>query len=202
MEHKIDQLSDEWFKVRIGKITGSRFPLLMQADNARKPWTDTQLSILTEVASQILTGLSEDTFTSKAMEWGTDHEVDAIQALSDYLMKPIRTCGFYEYSEFVGASPDGIIGNDEMTAEVKCPLSKTHMTYLMDSNELWKKYRWQVVAETLCTGIDKGIIASYDPRFPVEKQLVVHDPGDLSADREKMIARIDEAVIIIKDMIK
>lgn len=202
IEYDYEQLSEEWFNIRLGKFTGSKFPILMPVDKPKKEWTEGQYSLIIETASQILTQEAEKTFTTPAMQWGIDHEEAGRVALSDYLMAPIRESGFWEYSEYAGASPDGIGGDLDFTAEIKCPSSKNHMLYLLDSNELWKKYRWQVVAESLCTGIEKAYICSFDPRFPADKQLVVHDPGDLSEDREKMIARIDAAVILLKDMIK
>jgi hypothetical protein len=201
-EHRVDQLSPEWFALRVGKITGSLFPDLMPKDNAKVEYTQGQYSLLVQIASEILTGEAEETFTSKAMQWGVDMEESGREALSDYLMTPIRESGFWEYSEWAGASPDGIGGNMDFVAEIKCPTSKTHMLYLLDSEKLWKKYRWQVVAESLCSGIDNAYICSYDPRFPLDKSIVVHDPGDLSADREKLAARIESAVEIIKGMIK
>jgi hypothetical protein len=201
-EHRVDQLSPEWFAIRVGKLTGSLFPDLMPKDNAKVEYTQGQYSLLVQIASEILTGEAEETFTSKAMQWGIDMEESGREALSDYLMSPIRESGFWEYSEWAGASPDGIGGNMDFVAEIKCPTSKTHMLYLLDSEELWKKYRWQVVAESLCSGIDHAYICSYDPRFPLDKALVVHDTGDLSEDREKLAARIESAVEIIKGMIK
>lgn len=202
VEHIYDQLSKEWFSARVGRITGSLFPLLMPTEKAKKEWTEGQYSLLIEIASQRLTGKHEESFTSKAMQWGIDNEDSGREALSDFLMAPIRESGFWEYSEWAGASPDGIGGDMAFTAEVKCPASKTHMLYLLDSNELWKKYRWQVVGETLCSGIDKGYICSYDPRFPEDKQLVIHDPGDLSEDREKLKARLIAAEKVISEWLK
>lgn len=203
MEHKFEQGSDEWFLIRSGKITGSMFPIIMKTGRGGKGYSESMLTYLREVSCEILTGKTKDNFSARSTDWGNDHEGEAIEALSDYLMKPIRSCGFFEHSKFIGASPDGIIGDMEMTAEIKCPYnSDNHLLYYLDSNELWKKYKWQVIGEALCTGIHKGIIASYDPRFPADKQLVVHDPGDISEDIEKLKNRIVEAVILIKDMIK
>ena len=197
-EYDYPQLSDEWRKIRLGKFTGSRFPELMPTEKARALWTQAQSSLLIEIASQILTGQAEEVFTNRAMEWGINTEGAGREALSDYLMTPIRESGFWEYSKWAGASPDGIAGDNEMTIEIKCPMSKTHLSYYLDSDLLWNKYRWQVVGQSLCTGIDKALICSYDPRFPPEKQLVVYDPGDLSADREKLRLRIEAATEIIE----
>ena len=197
-EYDYPQLSDEWRKIRLGKFTGSRFPELMPTEKARALWTQAQSSLLIEIASQILTGEAEEVFTSRAMEWGINTEGAGREALSDYLMTPIRESGFWEYSKWAGSSPDGIAGDNDIAVEIKCPLSKTHMSYYLDSEILWGKYRWQTVGHSLCTGIDRAILCSFDPRFPPEKQLVVYDPGDLSADREKLRLRIEAATEIIE----
>ena len=198
IEYNYPQLSDEWFAIRLGHLTGSRFPELMPTEKARSVWTQGQSSLLIEIASQILTGEAEQIYQSFAMTWGVDHEREARAALSDYLMTPIRESGFWEYSKWAGSSPDGIAGDNGIAVEIKCPLSKTHMSYYLDSEILWGKYRWQTVGHSLCTGIDRAILCSFDPRFPPEKQLVVYDPGDLSEDREKLRLRIDAAVEIIE----
>ncbi len=174
-EVECPQLSTEWFQVRLGKLSGSKFQKLMPTKR-QKPdaWNDTQLNILRECAAEILTGEREESFTSKAMQWGNDNEENARRAYERHEMTTVRECGIFLYSDYLGASPDGIIESTGESWETKCPTSKQHLRYWLDSQNLFDDYEWQCVGECICSGHTKGVICSYDPRFPDDKVLVIH----------------------------
>jgi len=194
-EIKCIQGSDEWFTARLGHFSGSRFGELMPSAKARTESTAGQLTYLRRVAAEIMTGEREKSFTSSSMDWGNQTESMARQFYSDQIMMDIRECGFYEYSEYVGSSPDGIVGDNYSTFECKCPESKQHLKYLLDPSELWKEYKWQVVGEMLCTGIHRAVIVSFDPRFPEGKQLAIYEPVDgIEEDIQLLKDRLDKAI--------
>jgi len=174
-EIKCEQLSEEWFHERLSRITGSKFQKLMPTKR-QKPdaWSDGQLTILREIAAQILTGERAETFTNTAMQWGIDNEPNARRAFELHEMTTVRECGIFSYSDNIGASPDGIIESTRESWETKCPMSKQHLKYYLDPDELFNDYEWQCVGEAICTGFLKGVICSYDPRYPDDKMLVIH----------------------------
>lgn len=199
-EIKVQQNSVEWFSLKLGKISASKFPKLMPTARQKiDSWNDTQLGILREIAAQRLTGEREETFTNKAMQWGIDNEDNARRALSTAIDMPIRESGFWEMSEYVGASPDGIIGFNEFLCELKCPTSKQHLRYMLDMDEWLKDYGWQLKAQLWITGIDEGYYASYDPRFPDGKSLAYSSYGLTDEDKDLLENRIGLAVDLIKD---
>ncbi|MDC7224232.1 MAG: YqaJ viral recombinase family protein [Spirochaetales bacterium] len=200
VEHKVEQRSAEWFALRCGRITGSRFKDLMSTDKSKLKGTKGQLSLLREVAAERLTGMWEESSLSKAMQWGIDKEDEARRYYSDYLMADIRESGFWEFSEGAGCSPDGIILS-ERALEIKCPATKTHLLYYMDNSELWKEYRWQAVGHALCTGLGDVDLISYDPRLPDDKKLVVYRPGDISKDILLLKERLIEAEEVIRGIV-
>jgi hypothetical protein len=57
-----------------------------------------------------------------ATRYGKDKEQEARSQLSQQLGKPIEPCGFFvdEHLPFLGATPDGLIGDDGLV-EIKCP---------------------------------------------------------------------------------
>ncbi|MBW1853134.1 MAG: YqaJ viral recombinase family protein [Deltaproteobacteria bacterium] len=202
-EIKVIQGSTEWFEVRTGLITGSHFKDIMPtAKQKQDAWSKGQLTYLRKVAAEILTGQREDTFKSSSMQWGNDWEGIARKHYEMHELAPVRECGFYQYSDFIGSSPDGIIGDNEATFEVKCPESKQHLRYLLDSGELLKDYYWQVYGEMLCTGIDKAVICSFDPRMPVGKNLVIVNVEAKNDELENLSVRLNLAVEMIKDMVR
>lgn len=199
-----EQRSDEWFKARLGKLTGSKFPKLMPTPRQRTEWNDTQLGILRECAAEIMTGEREETFQSAAMAWGNDHEDEAREAYEMLSMETVRTCGFFQHSEYIGSSPDGIIGDMKGVWECKCPTPKQHLRYFLDPAELWKDYKWQVVGHMLATGIHSGLIMSYDPRYPEHKQIAIYRPTEgpeIETAIAELQARLDSAVTIIKEWV-
>jgi putative phage-type endonuclease len=203
IEHEIEQRSEEWFAIRTGKLTGSHFAEIMPSDKSRVKWTLAQEKAVYKIAAEIMTGLSGDkTFINEAMQWGIDHEEEARKEVEMYFMDSSRECGIFQRGQYIASSPDAIIGDNDMTLEIKCPSSAVHLKYFKDPESLWKEYKWQVLGEMYCTGLDKGIIASYDPRFIDEsKRLVVYEPKDYSDDLIKLEERLGEVELKIQEII-
>jgi hypothetical protein len=137
------------------------------------------------------------------MQWGIDHEEEARKEVEMYLMDSSRECGIFQRGQYIASSPDAIIGDNDMTLEIKCPSSAVHLKYFKDPESLWKEYKWQVLGEMYCTGLDKGIIASYDPRFIDEsKRLVIYEPVDYADDLKRIEDRLEEVEIKIEEIVK
>lgn len=199
-EIKVTQLSDEWFKLRLGKITASKFGDLMKTPKQRLEWNQTQTSILLQTASEFLTGEREETFTSKSMQWGIDTEKEAIEFYELLTDQTVRESGFYEVSEYIGGSPDGII-EGQGALEIKCPNSKQHLKYLLDANELIKMYKWQAIGHIYTTGLQWCDLISFDPRFKdPEKMMVIQrfNKSDLEAELKELHERLESAVEVIE----
>ncbi len=175
----------------------------MPSDKARTPYTATQLTVMRKIAAEALTGLAQRSFSTEAMEWGNLNEPAAREALSDAMMMDIRPCGFFTRDDLplCGDSPDGII-LDNGVCELKCPDSHTHLMYMLDSDTLYKQYRWQLLGHMLFTGAEFGALASYDPRMPKGKRLVIAEPpvGYLS-DIDKLKARLIDVSDKLKEWI-
>jgi len=214
-ELKVEQLSIDWFNARLGKLTGSKFQKLMMTDGQKKavataikkekelpfPWSDGQLTIIRECAAQILTGEREETFTNKAMQWGIDNEPNARRAFEDHEMLVVRECGIYIHNDYIAVSPDGDIESTQESWETKCPTSKQHLLYYLDSSILYEDYKWQAIAEAWAMGYKKGVICSYDPRFPDDKRLVIHRFEPTEDEFTELQGRLYSAVELIKEWI-
>ena len=199
-EINVLQLSDEWFELRLGKLTASKFDKLMKTPKQRLEWSDTQTAILLECASELLTGQREDSFTNKAMQWGNDTEEEARSFYALTNMTTVRESGFFETSEYIGGSPDGII-EGAGCLEIKCPNSKQHLKYLLDVEQLKKAYKWQALGHIFNTGLDYCDLISFDPRFKDDSKKMVsyrYTVKEYADDLLLLIARLDHAVEIIK----
>ena len=119
--YNFEQGTDEWLAVRVGKFTGSDFHVLLGK-------SQTAQTIIYKKASERLTGVRSDSdnFSSVHTERGHDLENEArlsYELLSD---NQVSEVGFVELNEFVGCSPDGLVGDDGMI-EIKCKDNHNHL---------------------------------------------------------------------------
>ena len=197
--HTMPQRSDEWYSVRCGKFTASDFDDLMPGKN--KPidyFTDTQMRIIYRVAAERITGAPIDGgYISKAMQWGIDTEAEARAAFEMETGKAVDEVGFCEMNEWVGCSPDGLIG-EHSGLELKCPNSDTHLRYL--DQGFGRDYYYQVQGSMWITG--RGwYLASYDPRFR-DNQLYITEVQPCEESMVLLHDRLDCAILKAKEIIR
>ena len=117
------QRSEGWFADRCGKVTASRIK-----DIGAKPVKGKKYNVLTlTILSERITGVQEETPTSKAMQWGIDQEENAIAAYENETGNFVKGTGLIDHPviKLSGASPDGLVNLDGQI-EVKCPSTATH----------------------------------------------------------------------------
>lgn len=156
----VEQGSDEWHELRLGRATASKFGVIMAGEKYAQ-YKNYRADIVTER----LTGNRNDFYKSKEMQWGTDHEPDA--ALEYWLREnqPTETCGFFAHKTLMaGASPDRLVGDDGLL-EIKCPNTATHIETLR-KQKVPNQYIWQVMGQLWLTGRKWCDFVSYDPRLP------------------------------------
>lgn len=137
----ITQGTQEWQDLRLGKITGSGFKALMGTPAAREKY-------LYDLVSEIVTGYKCDgaEFTNSHMERG--HRVEHI-ARAEYAARnfvEVKEAGFVELDQYVGCSPDGLVGNDGLI-EIKAPDSNNYLKMLIDltqNNIVQKEHMYQM----------------------------------------------------------
>lgn len=157
--HTCEQGSAKWLQLRTGKITASRFKDVVSKGKTRQ-------SYMYEIVAERLTGDSAHTFVSDAMKWGIEKEPEAREYYELVTGNSVKQVGFVEASEYVGVSPDGLIGDDGVL-EIKCPNTKTHLSYI-DNGVVPTEYFWQCVGMLAYTGMEYLDFVSYDPRLPGE----------------------------------
>ena len=167
----IEQGTEAWLQLRLGKVTASRV-----ADIMAKTKTGVSASrgnYLIELALQRVTGNIEPMYTNDAMAWGTATEP---QARVDYEVKTgnfVDQIAFVEHPtiEWFGCSPDGLVGNDGLI-EIKCPNSATHWATIKDGKPP-NKYVIQMQTQMACTNRQWCDFVSFDPRMPERSQLFI-----------------------------
>ena len=189
MIEMMEQGTEEWFTIRIGKVTASRVADVIA--KTKTGYSATRDNYMAQLICERLTGLKGESFTNAAMQHGTDTEPlarAAYEALRDVLVDEV---GFVPHPsiEMAGASPDGLVGDDGLL-EIKCPNTATHIETLI-SKVVPSKYNTQMQFQMACTGRQWTDFVSFDNRLPEELQLFVK-----RVPRDTVFIRLIEAEII------
>ena len=191
--HDIDQNSEQWDEVRRGKFTASSFSDLFMD----KKTAGYQKAII-KVAYERVTGESEEFYSNKWMQRGHEREPIAVENYEMLTFNTTENGGFYEYSDFIGASPDRKIVGQNGGIEIKCPSFQVYHEYL-ETKKIPKAYFWQIHGQLLCTGWD---FIDYMPfSSPYLKQILVRVERDqliLDQLKEKLEISVEE----VKQMIE
>lgn len=168
------QRTIEWHKERLGKFTSSRLNELMKS--GRKKDEDfglTAIGYILEVAVETLTGTPKDMGYSASMNWGSEHEDEAIKFFEKKSNIKVKETGFIKHSTLLlGGSPDGIIDKDHII-EIKCPFNSVRHFNLLRKQELPKEYIYQIQNNLLVSGASTCYLISYDPRFENDDHKIV-----------------------------
>lgn len=199
----MEQRSENWHNKRLGKLTASKFPDLMKNGRGKDTIGQTAKSYIQSVAVEAITGVHEEIY-SYHLQWGEEHEPDAFELVNKSGDYNFTQSIFNEYKgnipelvNFVGGTPDGENGTHVL--EIKCPSnSANHFKRVLEPQTLVDEYLYQVLGEMLVTGKDKAIMASYDPRFPIESRLVIIEitaeqyKDQMDALKERLILSVNE----------
>jgi len=180
----LEEINREWMLERLGKFTASEFHRLTTAPT-KKELPVGAITYATEKAVELLTEYLDDHYTSKDMQWGLDHELDAITAFEQRTGLIAYQTGSKQKlmlqadnsdheTASVGGTPDGLIA-DNAGIEIKCPKSTTHFKYLSIKNQEDLKancanYYWQIQGLLSITGRQHWYFVSYDPRYQHQNQ--------------------------------
>jgi len=181
--HKVDQNSDEWFDLRLGKITSSNFGTIMANDG--KAFGEPAKKYAMRVVIEAMTGNRLETFKDKNMERGNELEPLAREQYQDDTMNELKDGGFMEFDRF-GDSIDGLI-NKNGGLEIKCVLYNTHFKRIL-KGEYDTSYQWQIAGHIWLHELEWVDFVSYCPEFPTKNNLYIFK---VNRD-EEMIIRLEK----------
>jgi len=198
-----EQRSEEWFKARLGRATASKFNDIIAV--TRSGYSTQRKNYAAELTIQRIIGVSEDSYTSAAMQWGIDNEPLARLQYELTTGNTAKETGFWLHDELMaGASPDGLIGRAGVL-EIKCPNSATHIETLFKKT-VPRQYQAQVQGQMWITGRKWCDFVSFDPRLPVNAQMIVihveRDDvfiADLESEVKDFLEEVDSQVELLKN---
>jgi len=181
--HSIKQNSDDWDLLRLGRFTASSFKDLFMG----KSTAGYEKAIYDPVYER-LTGESPESFYGKWMERGHELEPFAKEQYEIDTFNEIQDGGFWTMGEWLGASPDGLIGKDGLF-EGKAPAHNTQINYLI-SGELPKIYYWQIHGQMYVTDRNFVDFYAYHPRL---QPLAIRVHRDEKVEQE-LISKLNESI--------
>lgn len=166
-----EQGSPEWFQIRLGKVTASRVSDVIA--KTKSGWAASRANYMAQLVAERLTGQAQESYSSAAMQWGTENEPLARAAYEFRTDATVTPAWFIDHPNIAmtGASPDGLIG-DVGLVEIKCPNTATHIETLM-GQAIPGKYESQMLWQMACTGAKWCDFVSFDPRLPEKMRLFV-----------------------------
>ena len=189
----LEQGSDNWFKEKLGKPSASNVSKIITTDG--KPSKQREC-YLYELAGEILSGKNENGYKNPTMEQGNIREDESRAYLELTQGIELRRTGVIykdEQKRFL-ISPDGI--NDNFGAELKNPLAKTQVKYLLDGT-LPSEYFGQVQMSLYVTELPFWYFLSYVPNM--KPLLLKVEPNKkyqeaLANELDKFCRELDEVV--------
>lgn len=193
----MEQRSEEWFAARAGKITGSAFSDVMNILKGGESGVNRK-NLIARLAVERITGVCADTFQNEAMRRGIELEAEACASYEAETGDFVEHVAFVNHPkhDFIGVSPDGLIGDDGL-AEFKCPASMHKHLSALQTGDHAIEYKWQLQGQLWVTDRNWVKAVSYDPRFPEGLRLaIVHVNRD-----EKAIAELESECLKVNALI-
>lgn len=204
----IEQRSTEWFDARAGRITASRMCDVMAFTAGEGVWKSgprkgqakvalplkARTDYIRQLATERHTGLVKCQAKAAALAWGQEVEPEAQSAYEVARGVLVNTAGFmlHPVYDFIGASPDFLVGQDG-GGEIKCPYSRdTHMDTLLDG--LPPEHIEQIQGGLWVTGRQWWDFVSFQPDFPESTRIYIQR---VERD-EDYIAKLAEACISLE----
>jgi putative phage-type endonuclease len=142
----MEQRTEEWFKARSEKVTGSSVGAILGMSPFMKP-EDVMRNMVREYHNY-----PSEFKGNVATDYGTYHESLAIMDYVQSTDNIVVPTGFHTYEEWLGASPDGLIDEDGLI-EVKCPYGQRDKNPPEFKSIDYQTHYWmQIQIQLLVTG--------------------------------------------------
>ena len=200
---EINQKEQEWHGKRLGRLTSSKFDVMMKTGRSKGDrFSATCMAYIYEKIAEISIQAPHHV-SSQAMEWGLDNEPEAIREYERASSQKVESCvhRFFEYGEWAGGTPDGLVGTDGII-EVKCPFNPANHIETLLSEQIPSKYYAQVQGNMMVTNRKWCDFISYDPRQANGMNLVILRIYRDEEFIEMLKERIDEVRIKMQELME
>lgn len=185
----MEQRSSEWFAIRIGKMTASKASVIATGGVGLETY-------ILELMAEYYSNAEQEPLTNKDIERGIELEPQARMAFEFRTGLTVQEVGFIEYNEYIGCSPDGLIGSDGLV-EFKAPNDKNYLKLIIDG-KIKPEYIAQMQMQMYVTKRDYCYFCSYNPNF--EKSLWIKKIDKDLTFFEKLEKGFEKGITLIKQV--
>ena len=147
-----------WMKDRSQKMSASHAQAIGNVGKGLETY-------IYELMSEFYSSAEKEHFSNEHTERGNELESTARGIYELEKGVEVKQVGFVEYNEFVGCSPDGLIGEDGLI-EIKCPNDTEYLKYLLfGEKQIDTKYVWQCQMQMLVVDRNWNDLVIYNPNF-------------------------------------
>ncbi len=222
--HNIQQNTDEWRALKLGKFSASSaYDLLIDKQRVgrcaehnkgiRKDGatytcdcpveyreSELYMKLIKRIVEERITGnQAEGGFGgNKFTDRGLEYEDEAIESYELDTFNKVDRVGFIELDNSTGCSPDGLIGDDELV-QIKCPIFSTQLDYL-ETNNVPAIYYPQLQFELYVSGRKYNTLYSYHPKLPRLSKKVKRDTVMINRIKDKLEIAIKEVEERVKKL--
>ena len=165
----VPQNEDQWFDLRLGKVTGSTIGKVMA--NFGKAFGQPAKDLAVNLAIEQLTGVRQGGDYSNAhMERGHLEEPICRRLYEELYFVDVLNGGFYD-NILTGSSPDGRVAKDGLI-EIKSAIATVHYERIR-KDTFDSQYKWQLIFNMKESGRDWIDFVSFSSSYPVETRLFV-----------------------------
>jgi len=193
----LEQGTPEWFAIRLGVITGSKFKDVLSKGQGK-----TRKAYLYQLAAEIVTGAAEESFTNQYMQWGTENEPAARSMYEFQNDADVDEVCFIKRDEAIGVSPDGLVGEYGLV-EFKCPKTTTQIETFI-SGKMPTAHKAQVQGQIWVAEREWCDFVSFDPRIDGEASYCCYrqekDSEYIKALEEACYLFSDELQTLVKQL--
>lgn len=198
------QGTSDWHADRCGHVTASKFGDVLAIGRGGKP-LKARDDYLMQLVTERITGQQESGMTSFSLQWGKDAEPFARSLFEAETGLIVVESPFVQHPtlEWVGCSPDGLVGDDD-GYESKCPKnSAIHLATIRDG--MPEEHKPQVQGCMWVTGRKRWHFVSFDPRMPphlrLYHQVIERDDKyieHMEAEIVKFLAEVEAQIQLFK----
>ena len=189
--YNFEQRTEDWYNIRKGKMTASNAETIIANGKGLETY-------IYNLMAEHYSSAEKENYINADMQRGIDLEPEARLEFEFYTDLDVQEVGFIEYNDFIGVSPDGLIGDDGLI-EIKCPNDSIYFKLLLSDN-IKPEYIAQMQMQMYVTDRQYCYFVSYNPNF--EKSLYIKKINRDEEMIEKLKKGLERGTELIKEIKK
>lgn len=187
--YNFEQRTEDWYNIRKGKMTASNAETIIANGKGLETY-------IYNLMAEYYSSAEKESYINADMQRGIDLEPEARLEFEFYTGLDVQEVGFVEYNDFIGVSPDGLVGDDGLI-EIKCPNDSIYFKLLL-SNNIKPEYIAQMQMQLYVTDRQYCYFVSYNPNF--EKSLYIKKITRDEEMIEKLKNGLERGTQLIKEI--